>query len=44
MSDKVVVVWLSMEWQKYLHLCFEDKWKSYEFGTTWGWVLDDHFL
>jgi len=23
-----------------LHLCSEDKRKSYEFGTTWGWVIN----
>ncbi len=22
--------------QKYLHLCSEDEWRSYGFGTTWG--------
>ncbi len=25
--------------QKYLNLCSEDERRSYEFGTTWGWVL-----
>jgi len=24
--------------QKDLHLCPEDEWKSYGFGTTWGWA------
>ncbi len=27
--------------QKYLNLCSEDEWKSYRFGTTWGWVIND---
>jgi len=27
--------------QKYLNLCSEDKWRSYVFGTTWGWVIND---
>ncbi len=27
--------------QKYLNLCSEDEWKSYSFGTTWGWVIND---
>ncbi len=27
--------------QKYLNLCSEDERRSYGFGTTWGWVIDD---
>ncbi len=27
--------------QKYLNLCSEDEWRSYRFGTTWGWVIND---
>ncbi len=27
--------------QKYLHLCSEDEGRSYGFGTTWGWVIND---
>ncbi len=30
--------------QKYLHLCFEDKQKTYGFGTTWGWVINDRIF
>jgi len=26
--------------QKDLHLCSEDEWKSYSFGTTWGRVIN----
>ncbi len=24
-----------------LKLCYEDEWRSYRFGTTWGWVIND---
>ncbi len=27
--------------QKYLNLCSEDEQRSYRFGTTWGWVIND---
>ncbi len=27
--------------QKYLHFCSEDEQRSYRFGTTWGWVIND---
>ncbi len=27
--------------QKYLNLCSEDERRSYGFGTTWGWVIND---
>ncbi len=44
----VVVPLLSMQGQKalgfhqkYLDLCSEDEWRSYGFGTTWGWVIND---
>ncbi len=44
----VVVVLLSMEGQKalgfhpkYLNLCSDDEGRSYGFGTTWVWVIDD---
>ncbi len=30
--------------QKYLHLCSEDEWRSYGFGTTWGWVINDRIF
>jgi len=30
--------------QKDLNLCSEDEQKSYGFGTTWGWVLNDRIL
>ncbi len=30
--------------QKYLNLCSEDEWRSYGFGTTWGWVINDRFF
>ncbi len=46
----VLVVLLSMQGQKvlrfhqkYLNLCFEDERRSYVFGTTWGWVINDNF-
>ncbi len=44
----VSVALLSMEGQKalgfhqkYLNLCFKDEQRSYWFGTTWGWVIND---
>ncbi len=47
----VSVVLLSMEdqkalgfHQKYLNLCSEDEWRSYRFGTTWGWAINDRFF
>ncbi len=27
--------------QKYLNLCSEDECRSYGYGTTWGWVIND---
>ncbi len=30
--------------QKYLHLCSEDERRSYGFGTTWGWVINDRIF
>ncbi len=30
--------------QKYLNLCSEDEQRSYEFGTTWGWVINDRIF
>ncbi len=47
----ISVVLLSMEGlialrfhQKYLNLCSEDERRSYEFGTTWGWVINDRIF
>ncbi len=44
--ENISVVFLSMEGQialrfhqKHLNLCSEDEWRSYRFGTTWGWVM-----
>ncbi len=31
-------------YQKYLNLCSEDERKSYGFGTTWGWVINDRIF
>ncbi len=28
---------------KHILICSEDEWRSYGFGTTWGWVLFFHF-
>ncbi len=43
----VVISLLSMEGQralrfhqKYLNFCSEDDWRSWGFGTTWGWVIN----
>ncbi len=30
--------------QKYLHLCSEDERRSYGFGMTWGWVINDRIF
>ncbi len=30
--------------QKYLNLCSEDEQRSYWFGTTWGWVINDRIF
>ncbi len=30
--------------QKYLHLCSEDERRSYGFGTTWAWVINDRIF
>ncbi len=47
----IAVVLLSMEGQKaltfhhkYLNLCSEDERRSYRFGTTWGWVINDRIF
>ncbi len=47
----VVISLLSMEGQralrfhqKYLNLCSEDERRSYAFGTTWGWVINDRIF
>ncbi len=47
-SGNISVALLSMEgqkalgfYQKYLHLNSEDERRSYGFGTTWGWVIND---
>ncbi len=47
----IVVALLSMEGQralpihqKYLHVCSEDERRSYRFGTTWGWVINDRIF
>ncbi len=44
------VALLSMAGQKalrfhrnYLNLCSEDERRSYRFGTTWGWIINDNF-
>ncbi len=48
---KMIVALLSMEGQKalgfhqkYLNLCSEDERRSYGFGTTWGWIINDRFF
>ncbi len=50
-SLNVSVVLLSMQCQKslgfhqkYLNLCSEDERRSYGFGTTWGWVINDRIF
>ncbi len=50
-SGNISVTLLSMEGQKalgfhqkYLHLFSEDERRSYEFGTTWGWVINDNIF
>ncbi len=30
--------------QKYLNLCYEDERRSYGFGMTWGWVINDRIF
>ncbi len=30
--------------QKYLNLCSKDEQRSYGFGTTWGWVINDRIF
>ncbi len=30
--------------QKYLNLCSEDEQRSYRFGATWGWVINDRIF
>ncbi len=30
--------------QKYLNLCSEDEQRSYRFGTTWRWVINDRIF
>ncbi len=46
--ENITVVLLSMQGQralrlhqKHLNLCSEDEQRSYAFGTTWGWVIDN---
>jgi len=29
---------------KDLHLCSKDEWKSFGFGTTWGWGINDRIF
>ncbi len=50
-SGNISVVLLSMQGQKTLgfhqnnfNLCSEDEWRSYWFGTTWGWVINDRIF
>ncbi len=50
-SGNIAVALLSMEGQralrfdpKYLNLCSEDERRSYRFGTTWGWVINDRIV
>ncbi len=31
-------------YQNYLNLCSEDERRSYGFGTTWGWVINDRLF
>ncbi len=31
----------SQHYQKYLNLCSEDERRSYGFGATWGWAIND---
>ncbi len=31
-------------YEKYLNLCSEDERRSYGFGTTWGWVINDKII
>ncbi len=47
----MVVALLSMQGQKalgfhpkYLNLCSEDELRSYRFGRTWGWVINDRIF
>ncbi len=47
----ITVALLSMEGQralgfhqKYLNLCSEDEQRSYGFGMTWGWVINDRIF
>ncbi len=47
----VVVALLDMQGQKalgfhkkYLNLCSEEEWRSYRFGTTRGWVINDRIF
>ncbi len=45
---RILTVWkgqraLGMH-QKCLNLCSEDERKSYRFGTTWGWVINDRIF
>ncbi len=30
--------------KKYRNLCSEDEWRFYEFGMTWGWVINDRIF
>ncbi len=47
----VIVSLLSIEGQRalrshqtYLNLCSEDERRSYRFGSTWGWVINDRIF
>ncbi len=50
-TGNITVALLSMQGQralrfhqKYLNLCSEDEQRSYGFGTTWGWVINDRIF
>ncbi len=36
-DNKSDLIWFH---QKHLNLCSEDEWRSYGFGTSWGWVIN----
>ncbi len=37
-------VWALWFHQKHLHLCSEDERRSWGFGTTWGWIINDRIF
>ncbi len=50
-SGNISVAFPSMQGQRalrfhqiYLNLCSEDEQRTYGFGTTWGWVIDDRIF